>query len=244
MKNGNHPDPLTEVGFWRDKSENLNSICDQLSSERIKKVLKFLEQNKSTYTGPFSKLQKEVQTARTEANENYKYLQTLLDLFNQLTDTSQELADAAELFVPIMHTIRLIWTYSQHYNTPSRLVVLIREICNAIINRCRNYIDGPKIFAFIQGEEPQEAHEKLILALDVCSKFKDAYFEYKAKSKNQWKITTNALFVRLDSFSERCQDIKHLTNSIIQFTKLQKIEIGNTKGKTLSATVLEIYDLF
>jgi dynein heavy chain len=75
-----------------------------------------------------------------------------------LTDTSQELADAADLFIPIMHTIKLIWTYSQHYNTPSRLVVLIREICNAIINRCRNYIDGQKIFAFIQGEEPMEAH--------------------------------------------------------------------------------------
>jgi len=28
LKNGNHPDPLTEVTFWRDKSENLNSICD------------------------------------------------------------------------------------------------------------------------------------------------------------------------------------------------------------------------
>lgn len=82
LKNGNHPDPLTEVAFWRDKSENLNSICDQLASERIKKVLKFLEQNKSTYTGPFSKLQKEVSTSRAEANENYKYLQTLLDLFN------------------------------------------------------------------------------------------------------------------------------------------------------------------
>jgi dynein heavy chain len=244
LKNGNHPDPLTEVSFWREKSENLNSICEQLGSERIKKVLKFLEQNKSTYTGPFSKLQKEVQTARAEANENYKFLQTLLDLFNQLTDNSQELAEAVDLFVPVMHTIRLIWTYSQHYNTPSRLVVLIREICNAIIARCRHYIDGPKIFAFIQGEEPMEAHEKLILALDVCSKFKDAYFEYKAKSKNQWKITTNALFVRLDSFSERCQDIKHLTNSIIQFSKLQKIDIGNTKGKTLSATVLQIFDEF
>jgi dynein heavy chain len=143
-----------------------------------------------------------------------------------------------------MHTILLIWTYSQHYNTPSRLVVLIREICNAIINRCRHYIDGEKIFGFVKNDEPHEAHEKLILALDVCSKFKDAYFEYKAKAKNQWKITTNALFVRLDSFSERCQDIKHLTNSIIQFTKLQKIDIGNTKGKTLSATVLQIYDEF
>jgi len=43
LKSGNHPDPITEVHFWRDKSENLNSICEQLSSERIKKVLKFLE---------------------------------------------------------------------------------------------------------------------------------------------------------------------------------------------------------
>jgi len=56
LKNGNHPDPLTEVDFWKNKSDNLNSICDQLNSERIKKVLKFLEQNKSTYTMPFSKL--------------------------------------------------------------------------------------------------------------------------------------------------------------------------------------------
>jgi len=55
----------------------------------------------------------------------------------------------------------------------------------------------------------------LNVVLDICSKFKDAYFEYKQKAKNQWKITTNALFVRLDSFSERCQDIIQLLNTII-----------------------------
>jgi dynein heavy chain len=43
LKNGNHPDPLEEVNFWKFQSENLNSICHQLSSEKIKKVLKFLE---------------------------------------------------------------------------------------------------------------------------------------------------------------------------------------------------------
>lgn len=67
------------------------------------------------------------------------------------------------------------------------------------------------------------------------------YFEYKEKSQNQWKITTNALFVRLDSFSERCQDIMHLTSTIMQFSALQKIDIGNTKGKTLTATVEQIF---
>lgn len=208
---------MTEIEFWKNKSENLNAICDQLNSERIKKVLKFLEQNKSTYTGPFSKLQKEVQAARSEANENFKYLQTLTGLFNQLTDLGKEFTEVPDLFVPIMHMILMIWTYSPNYNTPARLVVLIREICNAIISQCRKYIDGQAIFGCIKNEEPKEAHDKLTLALETCSKFKDAYFEYKGKAKgsNQWKITTNALFVRLDSFQERCQDIMHFTSTII-----------------------------
>ena len=246
LKNGNDPDPLAEVEFWKGKSRNLDAICEQLASERIKKVLKFLEQNKSTYTGPFSKLQKEVQTASSEARENSTYLQTLEGLFGELCDLSSAapVQEVADLFVPIMHTILLIWTYSQHYNTPSRLVVLVREICNAIIARCRNHITGEEIFEAINAAEPMSAHSKLTVALDVCSRFKEAYFEYKAKAKNQWKITTNALFVRLDAFSERCQDIMHLTSTIIQFNKLQKIEIGNTKGKTLTATVASIYEQF
>jgi dynein heavy chain len=215
-----------------------------LSSERIKKVLKFLEQNKSTYTGPFSKLQKEVQIARAESNENYRYLETLMDLFNRLTDETQELSELVDVFKPVMHTILLIWTYSQYYNTPARLVVLIREICNAIINRCRTSINGDTIFQLIASEEAKMADEKLVQALDVCTQFKMCYFEYKELSKNQWKITTNALFVRLDSFSERCQDIMHLTSTIIQFSALQKIDIGNTKGKTLTATVEQIFQEF
>ena len=60
LKNNKHPDPMAEVQFWENRSENLNSICEQLASERIKKVLKFLEQNKSTQISAFSKLQKEV----------------------------------------------------------------------------------------------------------------------------------------------------------------------------------------
>jgi dynein heavy chain len=43
LKKGKHPDPQTEIDFWQQKSDNLNSICEQLNSERIKKVLKFLE---------------------------------------------------------------------------------------------------------------------------------------------------------------------------------------------------------
>jgi len=149
LKQGGNPGPEVEIEFWASKSDNLNSICKQLSSEQIKKVLKFLEQNKSTYTGPFSKLQKEVQIAKAEANENYKYLQTLKDLFSELSNPGKDLKEIEEQFIPIMHTILLIWTYSQYYNTPSRLVVLIREICNAIIDRCKGYITKDMIIGSI-----------------------------------------------------------------------------------------------
>jgi dynein heavy chain len=244
LKTGADPNPLAEIDFWKNKTENLNSIHKQLQSDKIKRVLKFLEQTKSTYTSQFAKLTKEVQAARLEANDNYKYLKTLEDLFVVLTSDSTELSEVEQQFIPILHTILLIWNHSQYYNTPARLVVLIREICNAVINQARSYLGGKEIFEFITNEETSKASERLGNILEVCGKFKQVYFDYKVKANNAWKITTNALFVRLDAFMERCQDIQHLTNTIVQFTKLQKIEIGGTKGKTLTATVKQIFTEF
>mmetsp|Transcript_26845 Transcript_26845/g.4867 ORF Transcript_26845/g.4867 Transcript_26845/m.4867 type:complete len:262 (+) Transcript_26845:882-1667(+) len=165
-------------------------------------------------------------------------------LFNTLVDDSQELIELEKIFVPVMHTILLIWNHSEYYNTPARLVVLIREICNAIITQACNYLSGPDIFTFIENEEAAIAAEKLSLILDIIAKFKEAYYEYKSRANDTWNITTNALFVRLDAFAERCQDIQHLTNTIVQFMKLDKIDIGGTKGETLTDSVKQIYKEF
>jgi len=181
-----------------------------------------------------------VHIARVEADENYKYLQTLEKYFYTLVDTSLDLADVAEYFVPIMHTIMLIYTYSQYYNTPTRLLVLIREICNAIIFQCRQQIDSDKIFGAIKNDDPSDAHNKLTLCMEFCAKFKEAYYDTKAQATNAWKITPSALFVRLDAFIERCQDIMQLTQTIIQFNQLKRIEIGNTKGKAMSQAIVNI----
>ena len=136
-----------------------------------------------------------------------------------------------------MHTILMIYNESSTYNQPPRLVVLIREICNAIISNAQKYVSKDDIFSLIGSKETTEACEKLQITSDVCSKFKDAYFEYKAKASGKWKLTSNALFVRLDSFLERCSDILNLTDTIVQFNKLERIELGGTKGKTLTESI-------
>jgi len=55
---------------------------------------------------------------------------------------------------------------------------------------------------------------------------------------------TNALFVRIDNFLERCHDILHLCNTIVQYSQLEKIELGGTKGKVLTESIVQIYKEF
>jgi hypothetical protein len=38
-------------------------------------------------------------------------------------------------FSVLMHTLMFIWKHSKFYNTPSRLVVLMREVCNDLIKQ-------------------------------------------------------------------------------------------------------------
>ncbi len=149
----------------------------------------------------------------------------------------------------MLHIILLIWKNSKHYNIPARLVVLMREICNSLIKQATKYVSGEQIFAMIESEEANLAVTMLKTTLHVCGAFKSTYFDYKTTANaecpaNPWKIQNNALFMRLDSFLERCHDILDLTQTIVQFSKLAKIEVGGTKGKTLTASIKQIYEDF
>ena len=243
-----HPGPLAELDFWQSKAENLNSIFQQLQGEKIRRVLRFLDTSKSTYNLPFAKLCKEVFHTREEANNNHKYLRPLRKWFEKL-DTEPEFTAIVDVFRPMMHLILLVWKSSTFYNTPARLVVLMREVCSAIIRRATKYLNGEKIKQLIDAEEPQKAVGYLQTILRVCGTFKSTYFDYKAKANsecpgNQWRVQNNALFIRLDSFLERCHDILDLMQTLVQFSKLAKIEVGGTKGKTLTTSVQQIYSDF
>ena len=49
------------------------------------------------------------------------------------------------------------------------------------------------------------------------------------------------LFSRLDAFLERCHDVLDFAQTVVQFTKLGRIEVGGTKGKALTASVEAIF---
>lgn len=248
LKAGLNPTPDVEIEFWKNKAANLNSIFEQLQGPRIRRVLKALDQSKSTYSTTFARLCKEVFSARMEANDNSKYLRTLEEWFKDL-NSEDDFPKTTELFKPMMHIILLIWKNSKHYNCSPCLVVLIREICNSVIAQATKYVSGELIFGMIESEEASQAVSMLKTTLAVCGNFKSTYHDYKTTANaecpaNPWKVQSNTLFTRLDSFLERCHDILELTQTIVSFSKLAKIEIGGTKGKTLTASTKHIHEDF
>lgn len=64
-----------------------------------------------------------------------------------------------------MYNILLIYDNCSYYSNPTRIVVLIREICNAIIDKAVQFCSGSAIIGFLD-EEPHVAVENLKIIIN------------------------------------------------------------------------------
>lgn len=243
-----YPGPGAEIEFWADKARNLNVIFDQLQSTSVRRVLTFLDKAQSTYNGPFAKLCRELVAARLEANDNVKFLSPLKPWISQLEDPAYIFTRLGELFTPIVHLLLLIWKRSSYFNTATRLVVFLRECCNALVARATQYLDEEnRIFELIEsGDDARYAVNMLRDTLRILADFKTVYSKYRDKAavetaENPWRVQSNAVFARLDAFWERTHDVLELTCTTMQFSHLAKIEVGGTKGKVLTTSIAQIH---
>ncbi|KAJ3023806.1 hypothetical protein HKX48_000940 [Thoreauomyces humboldtii] len=242
LEEGLNPGPMVEIEFWAAKAANLRSVHLQLTDEKIQKISRLLESSKSTYYPAFRMIFDEVVAALDEADDITKYMKALRPSVERLNSVN-DFIELAQIFPGLMHTLVLIWKHSKFYNTPQRMTVVLQEICNDIIEQARNFINPTELFS----SEPEEASERLKVVIRVCDAFKDTLYECKAKTvdtKRPWNFDTKLVFVRLDKFLGRVQEIVELFDTIIEFNRLEKIEIGGTKGKILSSQVAQIFTEF
>ncbi|KAI8587105.1 dynein heavy chain and region D6 of dynein motor-domain-containing protein [Geranomyces variabilis] len=242
LEEGLNPGPMVEIDFWAAKAANLKSVYQQLTDDKIQKISKLLEVSKSTYYPAFRMIFDEVVAALDEADDITKYLRALRPVVERLTSVN-DFIELAQIFPSLMHTLVLIWKHSKYYNTPQRMTIVLQEICNDIIEQARNFINPSELFS----SEPEEAAERLKVVIRVCNAFKDTLYDAKAQmadSKRPWNFDTKLVFLRLDKFLGRVQQIVELFDTIIEFNRLEKIEIGGTKGKILSSQVAQIFTEF
>ena len=190
---------------------------------------------------------KNVCTALNEAMDITAHLKPLVFHFTSLETT--EFAELTDLFQPLMHTVCLVYANSDHYNTPAKIITLMKEICNLLMSLSKKHMDPKMIFKI----EVEEALDKVSTALNTLKAFKRCFREYKSKlpsycTKNNipkaWKFQEQLIFKNFDIFIDRLKIIAEFFTTSSQFLKLEKVEIGGIRGKLLTEGVRKIFHQF
>lgn len=91
--------------------------------------------------------------------------------------------------------------------------------------------------------------KKYITHLDVLEEFKRQFEIHKnqpalRKEAPPWTFNPNAVFGRLNAFLKRLSDIEWLFDTVLEFSKLEKIEVGGVMGRSLSTRIVGVFKDF
>uniref|UniRef100_A0A8B9SC73 Dynein heavy chain tail domain-containing protein n=1 Tax=Apteryx owenii TaxID=8824 RepID=A0A8B9SC73_APTOW len=244
---GSNPNPKVELEFWRNRYDDLECIYSQLRTKKVRNMAEVLERVESSYFPAFKAMLTDVEAALTEAQDINLHL---MPLQRRLEDIeSVEFSEVKPFLVPLLHVVCLIWVTSMYYNMPERIIVLLQEICNLLIQQALVYLSPEDL---LKGDT-EESLGKVQTVLGILNEFKVLFQErrenlhmyYKAGQEvKEWDFHSTLVFARLDSFLSRLQMIEDLLATALDLMKLEKIEFSGIKGKALSQQVLGMYEEF
>uniref|UniRef100_A0A803V8E2 Dynein axonemal heavy chain 17 n=1 Tax=Ficedula albicollis TaxID=59894 RepID=A0A803V8E2_FICAL len=244
---GTNPTPKVELEFWKSRCADLEGIYSQLTSRRVSNMLEVLERVQSIYVPAFQNMLLDVQAALSEAQDIDLHLTALQQPLEDIE--AVEFSRVKPLLVPLLHVVCWIWVTSKHYGVPVRIVVLLQEICNLLIQQAVLYLSPEDL---LKGEM-EESLGKVQTVLGILSAFKGAFEERRenlhvycepGQELRSWDFHSRLVFARLDSFLQRLQTVKGLLTTALDLTQLEKIELGGMKGKALAQQVLDMYEEF
>jgi dynein heavy chain len=99
----------------------------------------------SSHLAPFLQLKQLIQREAVAAEDNVRFLGCLEGPCQQLARATP--AQLPALLPQILDCIRVVWSLSTFYNTPERIVGLLRKVSNEIISRCSAALGAAEVFA-------------------------------------------------------------------------------------------------
>uniref|UniRef100_A0A8C5TMB1 Dynein axonemal heavy chain 17 n=1 Tax=Malurus cyaneus samueli TaxID=2593467 RepID=A0A8C5TMB1_9PASS len=208
---GRNPTPKVELEFWKSRCEDLEGIYSQLTSRKVSNMVEVLHRVQSIYVPAFQNMLLDVEAALSEAQDIDLHLAPLQQPLERIE--AVEFSKVEPLLAPLLHMVCLIWVTSKHYSVPVRMVVLLQEICNLLIQQAVVYLSPADL---LKGEM-EESLAKVQTVFDILNAFRGAVEERRAnlheycepgQEVRQWSFHSTLVFARLDSFLRRLQMVK------------------------------------
>ena len=247
LEGTNMPGPMTEIKFWDAKCINLESLFEQMKTNTTKNMASILNVTDSAYYPCFRSMFRNVVASLNESLDICLHLKPLRDHFAAMDEA--EFTDIRPLFSPLMHTVCLVYSHSTYYNSAARIIVLMTETCNMLIEQARTYLDPTTIFQV----EVEEALDKVHISIRNLKEFKTTFQHFKSvvptyfsedKTPKTWEFQEHLVFQRFDDFLARLGIIEEFFLTAQQFLKLEKVEIGGIRGKALTTSIKKVSDEF
>ena len=208
---------------------------------------RILKEKDSSYFQSLIAMYDDVRIHLEEARDISMHLKPLNSLLDDIEQT--DMSEVERKLSALYHLIALIWRSCDYYRTPARVVVLLQEVCNFIIEITKTFLDPENI---LKGEL-DESFEQVKIAQKVLTDFKRLYFEYREKLPTYftdgsepvlWDFRPVLVFHRFDRFAKRVDLLAEFFQSSLMLMNLEKVEIGGTRGQTLSAQVVVLFEEF
>ena len=110
----------------------------------MKKMATILEKTDSAYFPCFRTLFDNVVSSLAEAKDISLYLMPLAKCFKTVEEI--DFAEAKPLMATLIHSLGLAWAKCKSYQSSSKLIIMLRQICNLLIQEARRFLDPTSIF--------------------------------------------------------------------------------------------------
>uniref|UniRef100_A0A8C0E5M4 Dynein axonemal heavy chain 9 n=1 Tax=Balaenoptera musculus TaxID=9771 RepID=A0A8C0E5M4_BALMU len=244
---GENPTPQVELEFWKSRSEDLEYIYNQLRTIKVRGMAGLLDKLQSSYFPAFQAMFRDVVAALMEARDIHTHLVPLHRHLETLE--SLEFPEVKPRLWPLLHVVCLIWATCELYRCPGRLMVLLQEICNLLVQQASKYLSPEDLLR----SEVEESQRKLQVVVDTLSFFKrvfqdrrenlHSYFKENQEVR-EWDFQSSLVFVRLDGFLGRLGMVQDLLKTTLDFHKLGKLEFSGIRGSALSQQAQRMYSEF
>uniref|UniRef100_A0A668A8S8 Dynein, axonemal, heavy polypeptide 9 like n=1 Tax=Myripristis murdjan TaxID=586833 RepID=A0A668A8S8_9TELE len=247
LHQGDYPGPTVELQFWTTQRENLLEQNHQ--TPLLNKTPRHTADSHCyLLVVPYVFV---VLLAVLEAEDIDLYLRPLRRLISSLEERS--FPQTESLLPPLFHTLCLIWSHSQYYCSPQRMVVLLQELCNLIIEKVQQcafaYLIPEELFKM----ELEEGVERVQMTISVLRSFKRLFHVHRQRIPQYythgqtirlWDFPATLVFERTDRIMDRLLMIEELFATALDFLKLEKVELGGSRGKILSEMVFSMSEEF
>ena len=249
-----------EILYWKNRSQDLENIFEQLKENVVRQMAATLEEIGSAQSATFKTLLRRVVVGLAEAQEITLHLKPIVKPLEEL-----EVPEVGDMVPPLrllLHTVSLVWCTCAYFRQPIKLGHLLRQVGNALIERCRLYLDSRSIFTW----EIEEAVEKTTAALMLFTHFRQFYHEERenvhsltqrlrqsgrsnvsfsgTEAKELWNPPLHIVFDKVSAFEKRLGCIINIFQLIQEFSRLSRVELSAMGGRSLTTQLQNICQQF